>query len=459
MDWIWSNYHGDLQDYINSCRKMKLELEAVNIKIEAELLSFSILGKLVRDPKLQHYVEVLTLNDNLIEKPDLILTKLQDFVNNLCIQPEKIDTPSSALTTTAHPYKITHYCANGKHNPNCTSHSKEQCFAKNPNLRPARRNNWRRFPSNIPPSAHISSAQASALITGSPDLLSSVKLIIDCGATHHMFNSKSLFSTLNKIPPLKISTGDSSSSLVAEGMGTVNLTCEEATLSLKNCLYVLKLNCNLVSLLELFQEKIIITRKDNSFSLDSSNIPLLKGKILNNLLIVDYSNPKSLLTTMGGSLWHNCLGHPGDGPLKSMGLPANCSTCQICLTNKAHKPPFNDQFDPVHHPLDCVHIDPVGPISPMSVSGFRYFLTMVDQATSFKMVKFLKNKSDTFEKFLISKLAMENLNDQKLKKLVSDRGGKFLNQHFIKLSEVEGFTHVLSPAETPQHNGFSERSN
>ncbi|MBW0585388.1 hypothetical protein O181_125103 [Austropuccinia psidii MF-1] len=193
MDWIWSNYHGNLQDYINSCRKMKLELDAVNIKIQAEFLSFSILGKLVRDPKLQHYVEVLTLNDDLTENPYLILTKLPEFVNNLCIQPEKINTSSSA-----HPYKITHYCANGKHNPNCTSHSKEQCFSKNPNLRLARRNNCRRFPSNIPPSAHISSAQASALITGSPDLISSIKFIIDCGATHHMFNSRTLFSTLNR---------------------------------------------------------------------------------------------------------------------------------------------------------------------------------------------------------------------------------------------------------------------
>ncbi|MBW0524599.1 hypothetical protein O181_064314 [Austropuccinia psidii MF-1] len=150
MDWIWSNCHGNLQDYINSCRKMKLELDAVNIKIKAELLSFSILGKL-------------------------------------------IDTSSSA-----HPYKITHYCANGKHNPNCTSHSKEQCFSKNPNLRLARRKNCRRFPSNILPSAHISSAQASALITGSLDLISSIKFIVDCGATHHMFNSRTLFSTLNR---------------------------------------------------------------------------------------------------------------------------------------------------------------------------------------------------------------------------------------------------------------------
>ncbi|MBW0465783.1 hypothetical protein O181_005498 [Austropuccinia psidii MF-1] len=459
MDWIWFNYHGDLQDYINSFRKLKRELDAVKIKIEAKLLSFSILGKLVRDPKLQHYVKDLTFNDNLIENPDLILTKLQDLVNNLRIQPEKIDTPSSALTTSAHPYKITHYCAKSKHNPNCTSHSKEQCFTKNPNLRLERRNNCRRFPSNIPPSAHISSAQASALITGSPDLISSIKLIIDCGATHHTFNSKTLFSTLNKIPPLRISTGDSSSSLVAEGMGTVNLTCKEATLSLKNCLYVPRLNCNLVSLLELFQDKIIITRKDDSFSLSFNNTPLLKGKILNNLLIVNYSNPKSLLTTTRDSLWNNWLGHPGDGPLKSMGLPINSVSCQTCLTSKSHQLPFNNHFDPVHNPLDCVHIDLVGPISPMSISGFHYFLTLVDQAMSFKMVKFLKNKLDALEQFLISKLAMENLHDQKLKKLVSNRGGKFLNQHFAKISEVEGFTHVLSPAETHQHNGFAKRCN
>ncbi|MBW0524600.1 hypothetical protein O181_064315 [Austropuccinia psidii MF-1] len=113
-----------------------------------------------------------------------------------------------------------------------------------------------------------------------------------------------------------------------------------------------------------------------------------------------------------------------------MGLPTNSLSCQTFLTSKSHQLPSNDHFDPVHHPLDCVHIDLVGLISPMSFSGFCYFLTLVDQAKSFKMVKFLKNK-----------------------------GGEFLNQHFAKLSEVEGFTHVLSPAETPQQYGFAERSN
>ncbi|MBW0543284.1 hypothetical protein O181_082999 [Austropuccinia psidii MF-1] len=142
MDWIWSNYHGDLQEYINSCQKMKLELDTVNIKIEAELLLFSILGKLVKDPKLQHYIEVLTLNDKIIEKPNLILTKLQDFVNNSIIQPTKQEPEPSALSTSAQNqnYRITYYCTNDHHNPNFTSHTKEQCYSEHPNLRPPRKN-------------------------------------------------------------------------------------------------------------------------------------------------------------------------------------------------------------------------------------------------------------------------------------------------------------------------------
>ncbi|MBW0471585.1 hypothetical protein O181_011300 [Austropuccinia psidii MF-1] len=380
MDWIWSNHHGDLQDYINSCRKMKPELDAINLKIDSELLLFCILGKIVRDLKLQHYVEVLTLNDDLIKKPDLILTKLQNFVNNLCIQPEKIDSTSSALATSGHPYKITHYCANVKHNPNCASHSKEQCFAENPNLRLERRSNRRQYPSSILPSAHISPAQASALITGNSDAFSVIKLIIECGAMHHMFHSKAWFSTLNNIPPLRISTGDSSSSLVAEGMGTVSLSCKGSTLLLKNWLYVPKLNCNLVSLLELSQNKVTIIRKGDSFSLESNNRSLLEGQITNNLLIVNYSSPTSLLTSTSDNLWHNHLGYAGDGPLRSMGLPINSLPCRICTINKAMLP-FNSHFDQVRLPSDCVHIDLAGPISPISVSGFQYFLMIVDQAT------------------------------------------------------------------------------
>ncbi|MBW0479361.1 hypothetical protein O181_019076 [Austropuccinia psidii MF-1] len=388
MDWIWSNYHGDLQEYINSCRKMKLELDAVNIKIEAELLSFSILGKLVKDPKLQHYIEILTLNNEIIEKPDLILTKLQDFVNNSKIQSTRQGPEPSALSTSVHNqnYKITYYCTNGQHNPNCTSHTKEQCYAEHPNLRPPQKNK-RRTPPNNPPSAHLSSAQA--LLTGTSDLEKNHQVIVDCGATHHMFNTREHFSAIDSVPFIKVSTGDASSSLSAEGIGTVNIICSGIPLTLKNCLFVPSLTCNLVSLLELFKEKLTIAREGKCFSLESSNIPALKGTIQNNLIILNYTIPKALITKNPKNIWHYRFGHPGSIPLKIMGLPYTLDQCTICDFNKAHALPFNHQFDP----------------------------------------------------FVIAKKAMENLHNRSLKRLVSDRGGEFMN------------------TKTPQHNGFAERSN
>ncbi|MBW0548335.1 hypothetical protein O181_088050 [Austropuccinia psidii MF-1] len=142
-----------------------------------------------------------------------------------------------------------------------------------------------------------------------------------------------------------------------------------------------------------------------------------------------------------------------------MGLPEVASDCPTCDINKMHMVPFSNQFEHVSHLLDCVHIDLVGPITASSVSGFCYFLTIVDQATSFKIVQLLKHKSDAFNQFVIVIKEMETLHYPLLTKLISDCGGEFLNKNFKKLSVIHVFIHVFSPANTPQHNGFAERAN
>ncbi|MBW0504307.1 hypothetical protein O181_044022 [Austropuccinia psidii MF-1] len=106
--------------------------------------------------------------------------------------------------------------------------------------------------------------------------------------------------------------------------------------------------------------------------------------------------------------------------------------------------PFKDQFEHVSHTLDCVHIDLVGHITPPSVSGFCYFSTIEDQATSYKIIQLLKHKSDAFDQFVIVKKEMEMLHDWLLKKLVSDCGGELLNEKFQKPLETHGFIHVNS---------------
>ncbi|MBW0491917.1 hypothetical protein O181_031632 [Austropuccinia psidii MF-1] len=116
-------------------------------------------------------------------------------------------------------------------------------------------------------------------------------------------------------------------------------------------------------------------------------------------------------------------------------------------------------FEVVEQPLDYLHLDLVGPISPQSVSGYRYFLTIVDQCTSFKIVKFLSNKSDAIQEFKIVKNMIETAQGRRIKKIVSDRGGYFINSEFKQLANESGFIHITSSPYTPQLNGFAERAN
>ncbi|MBW0569926.1 hypothetical protein O181_109641 [Austropuccinia psidii MF-1] len=104
-------------------------------------------------------------------------------------------------------------------------------------------------------------------------------------------------------------------------------------------------------------------------------------------------------------------------------------------------------------------MDVVGPVTPPSVFDDWYFLTIVTQASSFQIVKFLKNKWEVFDKFYITKTEMENLQKRTLKRLVTNRGGEFVNHSFKKLSDACGYTHIMAPPETPQNNGFSKRAN
>ncbi|MBW0567350.1 hypothetical protein O181_107065 [Austropuccinia psidii MF-1] len=223
-----------------------MKLETFSIKIPNELLLYSLRGKLAGDSKLHQLVETLTLNEELIERPDLILTQLQDYVN-LIKSKDSIptDLPSALVSTVDDSFKVIHFCTNGKHNPKSTTHKKEQCWAENPHA---------------------------------------VQL------------------------------------------------------------------------------------------------------------------------------------------------------------------------------LDGIHLDLIGPIVPASVSSCQYVLTIVDQATLFRIVGLLKKKSEALDQFSLVKIFMENQQDSKIKRVVSDRGGKFLNK-FKELSEKHGFVHIFSPPKTPQHNGYVERAN
>ncbi|MBW0535737.1 hypothetical protein O181_075452 [Austropuccinia psidii MF-1] len=95
--------------------------------------------------------------------------------------------------------------------------------------------------------------------------------------------------------------------------------------------------------------------------------------------------------------------------------------------------PFKGHFVEVTKPLYCLHLDII--------------------------IQFLKNKSEVFDKFVSQKTLIENTQDRKVKRILTDGGGEFVNHQFKSLESQSGFIHSVSPPYTPEHNGFAERAN
>ena len=113
------------------------------------------------------------------------------------------------------------------------------------------------------------------------------------------------------------------------------------------------------------------------------------------------------------------------------------------------KIPYNGSFTKATRVLETVHLDTVGPLSITSVGGSTYFLTIVDQYSGFKVVKFMKNKSETYQKFVDFIKTAKNQTEVKLKNIISDNGTEFKNANFSNYCKEFGVFHHFSPAYTP----------
>ncbi|MBW0548518.1 hypothetical protein O181_088233 [Austropuccinia psidii MF-1] len=239
-----------------------MELESLNIKRPNNILSFSLLGKLGGERKLHQFLDSITLNEELLKTPDINLTRLQDYASLYKDRNLPSTKNSTALITNIdEPHKIVYFCKYGKHNEKCTSDWKEECWAENPHLRPNRKNKKQKFYQG---SAHLSESQA--LITIQENQTNEMSsLIVNCGATNHMFKYTELSVRSPKQIFLILTTGNSKSNLLAEGTGTIEIICNNKKLLPDNWLYIPILKCNLLSILELFKKKISITHNKKKF--------------------------------------------------------------------------------------------------------------------------------------------------------------------------------------------------
>lgn len=79
--------------------------------------------------------------------------------------------------------------------------------------------------------------------------------------------------------------------------------------------------------------------------------------------------------------------------------------------------------------LELLHMDLMGPMEVESLGGKKYSLVCVDDFSRFTLMKFIREKSDTFVfKKLVTRIT--NLHNLKVSKIRTDHGKEFENSHF-----------------------------
>lgn len=81
--------------------------------------------------------------------------------------------------------------------------------------------------------------------------------------------------------------------------------------------------------------------------------------------------------------------------------------------------------------------------------GAIYFLLLKDDFSNYRIVHFLKNKSETKHKIELSIKFIENQTNKKIKILRSDNGLEFINKELKNLLADHGIKHEKSCPYTP----------
>src|SRR4051812_21360099 len=112
------------------------------------------------------------------------------------------------------------------------------------------------------------------------------------------------------------------------------------------------------------------------------------------------TQPSSMVASV--ELWHQRLGHPNkivlDSLLSDFSIPYNRDThnplvCESCQQGKHVRLPFNSSTSSSTFPFELLHCDLwTSPIE--SISGFKYYLVILDDFTHYAWTFPLRKKSD-----------------------------------------------------------------
>ncbi|KAI7946129.1 hypothetical protein MJO29_012517 [Puccinia striiformis f. sp. tritici] len=343
-------------------------------------------------------------------------------------------------------------CTNGVHNPE-TSHTADQCYQ----LHPDRAIAYHQAALDRINSGSINPKSGLSVNPGLSDAI-----VLDSGASSHFLRNKDYFITFNPIKSAVYAANGSAIPILGVGRAVIHTSI--GPLEISEAFFAPQLSNSLIPLTFYLKKgfSLMPTLNGTRFECKSNSGTIFAGSTTKNILLIDM-NPLKAMTVANSSIidLHRALGHPSLNYLKKAypNLKITSIDCNVCDRAKMHRQPFPGSFPKLSSILDCFHMDLCGPINPASRRGNRYFLKIIDGFSKFRFIFPMRCKSQTFSIFKNFLTQIENTTNKRLKSVVSDNGGEFVNKAFGDLYQQKGIVHHTTAPYTPQQNPFAERGN
>ncbi len=168
-------------------------------------------------------------------------------------------------------------------------------------------------------------------------------------------------------------------------------------------------------------------------------------------------------------IWHRRFSHISYNSLQKLhdlklvdGFNVDTRTpkpdCIACTEAKQHQEPFNKNIHRDTEPGDLTHIDLWGKYSIRSIQGNYYYIVLVDDASRWVTVDYLKEKNQG-AKFVKNYLTSLITRNRKPKAIRVDRRKEFLSDQLKDWCEERGIEIQLTAPYSPSQNGVAERMN